>query len=81
MARRYAAEFIGTLSIPGVAIGLAVVLDVLIGGPVSGGSMNPARSLGPALFAGGPALAAYWVYEVGPALGAVLAALAYETIR
>ena len=39
------------LAVPGLAIGLTVVLDVLIGGAVSGGSMNPARSLGPALFA------------------------------
>ena len=41
---------------PGLAIGLTVVFDVLIGGPVTGGSMNPARSLGPALFAGGGAV-------------------------
>jgi MIP family channel proteins len=58
-------------AVPGLAIGLTVVVDVLIGGPVTGGSMNPARSLGPNLFAGGPALAGYWIYVVGPALGAV----------
>jgi MIP family channel proteins len=68
-------------AIPGLAIGLTVVFDVLIGGPVTGGSMNPARSLGPALFAGGPALAAYWVYVAGPMLGAVCGALIYEAIR
>ena len=43
--------------------------------------MNPARSLGPALFAGGPALAHYWIYVVGPCLGAVIAAVLYEAIR
>ncbi len=68
-------------AVPGLAIGLTVVFDVLIGGPVSGGSMNPARSLGPALFAGGAALANYWIYVVGPLLGAAIAARLYEAIR
>ena len=68
-------------AVPGLAIGLTVVFDVLIGGPVSGGSMNPARSLGPALFAGGAALANYWIYVVGPILGEVVAARLYEAIR
>ena len=68
-------------AVPGLAIGLTVVFDVLIGGPVTGGSMNPARSLGPALFAGGAALANYWVYVAGPCVGAVAAALLYETLR
>ena len=68
-------------AVPGLAIGLTVVFDVLIGGPVTGGSMNPARSLGPALFAGGAALTSYWVYVVGPPLGAVIAARVYEAIR
>jgi len=68
-------------AVPGLAIGLTVVFDVLIGGPVTGGSMNPARSLGPNLFAGGQALQIYWVYVAGPALGAVLAARLYEALR
>jgi MIP family channel proteins len=68
-------------SVPGIAIGLTVVVGVLIGGPVTGGSMNPARSLGPALFTGGAALSNYWLYVVGPCVGAVLAALAFEAIR
>jgi MIP family channel proteins len=68
-------------AVPGLAIGLTVVFDVLIGGPITGGSMNPARSLGPALFAGGAALAHYWVYVVGPVLGAVIAARLYEAMR
>ena len=68
-------------AVPGLAIGLTVVFDVLIGGPVTGGSMNPARSFGPALFAGHAALSVYWVYVVGPALGAVVASRLYETIR
>ena len=68
-------------AVPGIAIGLTVVFDVLIGGPITGGSMNPARSLGPALFAGGSALANYWIYVMGPSLGAVVAARLYEAIR
>lgn len=68
-------------AVPGLAIGLTVVFDVLIGGPITGGSMNPARSLGPALFAGGAALSHYWIYVVGPGLGAIVAVLAYEAIR
>lgn len=67
-------------TVPGLAIGLTVVLCVLIGGPVTGGSMNPARSLGPALFVPG-ALTSYWVYVVGPCLGAIIAAALYEQIR
>ena len=68
-------------AVPGLAIGMTVVFDVLIGGPVTGGSMNPARSLGPALFAGGAALAPLWIYFLGPALGAVTAARLYEALR
>lgn len=68
-------------AVPGLAIGLTVVFDVLIGGPVSGGSMNPARSLGPAMFAGGAAIANYWIYVIGPILGAAIAARLYEAIR
>jgi glycerol uptake facilitator-like aquaporin len=68
-------------AIPGLAIGMTVLLDVLIGGALTGGSMNPARSLGPALFAGGDALAHYWIYVVGPILGCLLAARLYEALR
>jgi MIP family channel proteins len=68
-------------AIPGLAIGLTVVFAVLIGGPVTGGSMNPARSFGPALLAGGLAISNWWVYAVGPAVGAILAALLYEAMR
>ena len=68
-------------AVPGLAIGLTVVFDVMIGGAVTGGSMNPARSLGPALFGGAAPLSVYWVYVVGPGLGAIAAVLAYEAIR
>ena len=68
-------------AIPAIAIGFTVILGVLIGGPVTGGSMNPARSFGPALFAGGAALANFWLYIVGPIIGTAIAAFTYETIR
>jgi MIP family channel proteins len=68
-------------AVPGISIGLTVVFCVLVGGPITGGSMNPARSLGPALFAGGAALSHYWIYVLGPVLGAVAAALIYEALR
>jgi glycerol uptake facilitator-like aquaporin len=68
-------------AVPALAIGFTVVVGVLIGGPVTGGSMNPARSLGPAIFAGGAALTNYWLYFAAPPVGAVIAAYLYEKIR
>jgi len=68
-------------AVPGLAIGLTVVFDVMIGGAITGGSMNPARSLGPALYGGSASMSVYWVYVVGPAIGAVAAVLLYEGIR
>jgi MIP family channel proteins len=62
-----------------IAIGGTVGLDALFGGPVTGASMNPARSFGPALAAG--EWHAFWVYLVGPVLGASLGALAYQVVR
>ena len=51
----------------------------MFGGPISGASMNPARSLGPALVSGD--LHALWLYLVAPLLGAALGALAYQFVR
>jgi MIP family channel proteins len=62
-----------------IAIGGTVGLDALFGGPVTGASMNPARSLGPAVAAG--EWTDVWVYLVGPALGAVVGAFAYQVVR
>jgi MIP family channel proteins len=64
---------------PGLAIGATVLLCGLFGGALTGCSMNPARSLGPALFSG--TAGSLWLYILGPVAGAALAALAYETIR
>ncbi len=62
-----------------IAIGGTVGLDALFGGPVTGASMNPARSFGPALAAG--EWTDFWLYVLGPACGAGLGALAYQLVR
>lgn len=62
-----------------IAIGGTVGLDAMFGGPISGASMNPARSLGPALVGGD--LHALWLYVVAPLVGAALGALAYQCVR
>lgn len=59
-------------------IGLTVTLDILIGGPITGAAMNPARHLGPALLGGG--LQNLWLYWVGPVVGGVLAAQVYHHV-
>lgn len=64
----------------GLFIGLTVALDILIGGPFTGAAMNPARHLGPAMYAGAEALSQVWLYWLGPVLGAVAAALVYAGI-
>jgi aquaporin NIP len=62
-----------------IAIGGTVGLDALFGGPVTGASMNPARSFGPALVSG--TWTDFWVYIAGPVAGAAAGALAYQLIR
>jgi len=62
-----------------IAIGGTVGLDAMFGGPISGASMNPARSFGPALVSGD--LHALWLYIAAPLAGATLGALVYEFIR
>jgi len=62
-----------------IAIGGAIGLDALFGGPVTGASMNPARSLGPALAAW--EWRDFWVYVIGPVAGTALGALAYQLVR
>lgn len=64
----------------GLAIGLALVFIHLVGIPVTGTSVNPARSLGPALVAGGDALTQLWLFWVAPLTGALLAALVWVTV-
>ena len=62
----------------GLAIGGTVAMAAIFGGPISGASMNPARSLGPALVNGD--LSVIWLYFVGPLIGAVLGAQVYRAI-
>jgi len=62
-----------------LAIGGTVGLDALFGGPITGASMNPARSFGPALASG--TWHDFWIYLVGPVVGAALGALAYQLVR
>jgi len=62
-----------------IAIGGTVALDALFGGPLTGASMNPARSFGPALAAG--EWRDFWVFVLGPIAGAALGAGAYQLIR
>jgi aquaporin NIP len=62
-----------------IAIGGTVGLDALFGGPITGASMNPARSIGPALVAG--ELHDLWLYVAAPLVGATIGALAYQLIR
>ncbi|KAL6619582.1 hypothetical protein ACP70R_034721 [Stipagrostis hirtigluma subsp. patula] len=63
----------------GLAVGATVLLNVLFAGPISGGSMNPARTLGPAIVVG--RYAGIWVYFAGPICGTVAGAWAYNLIR
>ncbi|KAK7394497.1 hypothetical protein VNO78_15026 [Psophocarpus tetragonolobus] len=68
-----------TGQLSGVAVGCSVCIASIVAGPISGGSMNPARTLGPAI-----AISSYkglWLYFVGPITGAVLAAWSYNVIR
>lgn len=62
-----------------IAIGGTVALAALWGGPISGASMNPARSLGPAIVAG--VFGVQWIYALAPLIGAAIGGFAYEFIR
>jgi len=63
-------------AIAGLAIGLTITMDVFAGGPVTGAAMNPARAFGPML--AGNSWSGWWIYWVGPALGALIAAGIYD---
>ena len=62
-----------------IAIGGTIGLDAMFGGPISGASMNPMRSLGPALVSGD--LHALWIYLLAPVLGTCIGGLAYQFVR
>lgn len=63
----------------GIAIGLVLTMDILMGGPLTGASMNPARTFGPALAVGAP-FQHVWMYFVGPCVGGVIAAVIHDQI-
>lgn len=63
----------------GIAVGSVIALEAMFGGPISGASMNPARSLAPALVSG--KLQHLWVYLIAPTLGGALAILSFRLIR
>ena len=67
--------------VAGIVIGLTLTFVHIVGIPLTGTSVNPARSIGPALFAGGQALQDLWVFILAPLVGAILAALVYRVIK
>ena len=70
----------GAGNFAGLAIGLSLILIHLVGIKYTGTSVNPARSIGPALFQGGEALSQLWVFIVGPIVGACMAAAVWKLV-
>jgi len=70
----------GAGSLAGLAIGLTLVLVHIVCIPITGTSVNPARSIGPALFDGGVALSQLWLFIVAPFVGAALSAIVWKAI-
>ena len=65
----------------GLAIGLTLVMIHLVAIPIDGTSVNPARSLGPALIVGGTALGQLWVFWVAPIIGGLIAAVVWKIFK
>ncbi len=70
----------GNSTMAGLAIGITLVLIHLVAIPVTGTSVNPARSFGPALFAGGKALSQLWLFVAAPVLGGIIGALVWKNL-
>ena len=68
----------GNSNMAGLAIGITLVLIHLVAIPITGTSVNPARSFGPAIFAGGKALSQLWLFIAAPIVGAVAAAIVWK---
>ncbi|WP_153503898.1 aquaporin [Cumulibacter manganitolerans] len=75
-----ATDRIGTAALAGLAIGVTMTVCYLVGIPVDGASVNPARSLGSAVLAGGGSLGQLWLFLVAPAIGGVVGALVYNLV-
>jgi aquaporin Z len=71
-----AVDLRGARAIAGLVIGLTITMDIFVGGGLTGAAMNPARWFGPALVQG--AFDNWWIYWVGPIIGAVLAAMVWN---
>ena len=67
-------------AIAGLVIGLTLTFVHILGIPLTGTSVNPARSFGPAIFMGGTALSQVWLFIVAPLVGAALAAYLYKAV-
>jgi len=70
----------GAGNFAGLAIGLSLVMIHIVCIPITGTSVNPARSIGPAIFEGGAALSQLWIFVVAPLVGAALSALVWKAI-
>ena len=68
-------------NVAGIVIGLTLVVVHIVGIPLTGTSVNPARSIGPALFAGGESLSNVWIFIVAPLIGAAIAVVLYKAIQ
>lgn len=71
----------GAGNFAGLAIGLSLILVHIVCIPITGTSVNPARSIAPALYEGGAALAQLWIFIIGPFIGAALSALVWKVIE
>ncbi len=74
-------DFAAPVGFAGIAIGLCLTLIHLVSIPVTNTSVNPARSIGPALFAGPAAIGQLWLFIVAPLIGGAVAAGVYAIIR
>ncbi len=72
---------VGNSTMAGLAIGLTLVLIHLVAIPITGTSVNPARSFGPAVLAGGQALSQLWLFIVAPIVGAIIGAVVWRALE
>lgn len=72
---------VGNPTMAGLAIGITLVLIHLIAIPITGTSVNPARSFGPAILAGGKALSQLWLFIIAPIVGAIIVAFVWRTLE
>ena len=71
---------VANAAVAGLVIGLTLTVIHLVGIPITGTSVNPARSLGPALVVGGQALSQVWLFIVAPLVGGIVAAVLHRVL-